>query len=82
MPPWVLPGHAPWVHPVPHHLDTASAPVARGHGLVAICAMGSKYGVRNSQTALEVNLEETIWLLAAILLVCCKNQLYQKAQGT
>ena len=43
-------------------------------------AMGSEMALRNSQNLLEVNLRETICLLAPLLVPCCKNQAVSKAQ--
>ena len=63
----------PWVH---HHHPGYTA---RGDRRDGSGAMGSKLGVRNSQKATEVNLSETICLLAAFWLPCCKNWPYPKA---
>ena len=68
--PWVHPSGMAWLH-------------AGVHGYMARlkCAMGSKRGVRTAGTALEVNLGETICLLAPFLRPCCKNQPVSKAPG-
>ena len=44
-------------------------------------AMGSKWTLRNSGLWTQVNLSETICLLAPVLGPCCKNHLYPMAPG-
>ena len=66
----------PWVHP------TVPVPVPVPVLLPQWCPRhppGSKWTLRNSQMAPEVNLRRTIWVLAPYLVPCCKNQLVPKA---
>ena len=84
MPPWVLPcmtpwyylAWPPWVHP--RHVSGAYSAHGTCHRSKK-SAMGSKKGLIQAGKGLEVNLSKTIWLLAANLGPCCKNQPCQKA---
>ena len=77
-PPGALPYLAmpPWVHPSYH---AGSQDARARQRLEQKSAMGSKKTLRNSQTKVEVNLRQTIWLLARLFGPCCKNHLVSKA---
>ena len=78
IPGW-YPSMLPWVHPPVRPLVLTSPLHLRVRVRELNGAMGSKRGVRNSQMTLLEVLSETIWLLALILVPCCKNHLCPKA---
>ena len=75
----VHPGYPSMYHPGTPLPPRPSAPALHYSCTGQKSAMGSKTALRNSQTYPYVLLEQTIWVLAAFIGPCCKNQMYQKA---